>query len=518
MFPSFDQQYPTGYTYGIQQPHQYGYGFQPPSILGPSWSGGMVNGQKMPFPLAPPPFYYPVDAPSWNQDQSKYNKKNGKPSYNNRNRNRSISPRRGNLKNNRQRNAPKQRRLVDLMPETWANLNQTETDSADDCRLSKTMPTQMNNNQNFDAKSKQKKTSKKAHINTIRRRERRQKHRTFISNRQNEKIDQINDNRFILLSRKDDDMETDDSEAETHDNNQARAMNKNKSSKTRTPTSNIRKGNGAVVKQTNTTNEVKPEPTTSREHQRQNKHESDDAPPTEQDTDHNDDDGSSPSPKYKRKLKLYLQEYKILSFLKVKLNDRKMKDLKDSFNEVYKYAKDTLPTYDKWIYNHYESQVWQHFYELGKNKAHWAKEIVDKTHTRDDKRNLSICENKISQFTSACIDANDIITRAIEKLSSNHNMQAIVHAPKKVHDLMLDYIKESTTGLMKVSNIRIRRASLEKDEWTALKAFENIATEQQKIYANTFCRPALKAYHKKKKNFELVAAHISHDIIPKTLP
>ena len=65
---------------------------------------------------------------------------------------------------------------------------------------------------------------------------------------------------------------------------------------------------------------------------------------------------------------------------------------------------------------------------------------------------------------------------------------------------------------------RIRQSSLEKDEWDALKAFENVASEQQKYYAKIFCKPAMKSYHKKKKNFDLVAAHISHDIIPKTLP
>ncbi|CAF1389297.1 unnamed protein product [Rotaria sp. Silwood1] len=65
---------------------------------------------------------------------------------------------------------------------------------------------------------------------------------------------------------------------------------------------------------------------------------------------------------------------------------------------------------------------------------------------------------------------------------------------------------------------RIRRASIEKDEWDALKTFENVASEQQKMYAKTFCRSTLNNYHKKKKRFELVAAHISNDIIPKILP
>ncbi|UJR18849.1 hypothetical protein I4U23_021977 [Adineta vaga] len=516
MFPTYDQQYPIGYPYGIQQPQKHGYGFQS-SVFGPNnipmnWSGGMVNGQQMPFPLAPPPFFYPFDgSSSWNKDQSKYSRKDGKPSYDNRKR--SVTPRRGNFKNNRQRNTPKQRRLVDFMPETWQNLNQI--DLPDNSRQSKTMPIHqknMNNNKNNDVQSKKKKTSDKAHLNTLRRRERRQRNRAFLPNKRNEELGRLNDNRFIILSENDDDTEADNSEAEADNNNQIRAMNKNKSPKKRKPTSNMRKDNIVVAKQTNTTNEV------NTDRIRINQHKSDDLFLTVNDRDRSSDEVSSRSPTDKRKLKLYLQDYKILSYLKVKLNDRKMKDLKDSFNEIYKYAKDTLPTYDKWVYNHYEAQVWQQFYELGKNKDHWAKEIVDKTHTRDDKRNLSLCENKISHFTSACIDANDIITRTIDKFSSNQNIQAIANAPKRVHDLMLDYIKESTIGLTKMNNIRIRRASLEKDEWTALKAFENMATEQQKIYANTFCRPALKAYHKKKKNFELVAAHISNDIIPKNLP
>jgi hypothetical protein len=45
----------------------------------------------------------------------------------------------------------------------------------------------------------------------------------------------------------------------------------------------------------------------------------------------------------------------------------------------------------------------------------------------------------------------------------------------------------------------MNRASLEKEEWDALKAFENVVSEQQKIYAKTFCKPALKSYQKKEK-------------------
>ncbi|CAF1315948.1 unnamed protein product, partial [Rotaria sp. Silwood1] len=184
------------------------------------------------------------------------------------------------------------------------------------------------------------------------------------------------------------------------------------------------------------------------------------------------------------------------------------------FNEVCEYAKNTIETYDSWIHNHYEAQVWQHIYDLGKEKDHWAKEIVNITHTREAKINVSMCEKKLAQLTSTCFDANNIITRNMRELSS----KTATVATQRVHDLILDYIKEATQGLAKMSINRIRRASIEKDEWDALKTFENVASEQQKMYAKTFCKSTLNNYHKKKKRFELVAAHISNDIIPKILP
>jgi hypothetical protein len=106
----------------------------------------------------------------------------------------------------------------------------------------------------------------------------------------------------------------------------------------------------------------------------------------------------------------------------------------------------------------------------------------------------------------------------MREFSSDPGIPAATVVVKRAHDLMLDYIKEATQGLSKMSMNRIRRVSMEKDEWDALQAFEDIASEQQKGYARAYCKPALKSYHKKKKNFDLVAAHISHDVIPKILP
>ena len=247
-------------------------------------------------------------------------------------------------------------------------------------------------------------------------------------------------------------------------------------------------------------------------------------PETEQDEyasnqiDHSEQGPGEPSlSKDNRKVKTYLQGFKIIAYLKARANnDKKIKsELKDTMNMVCTYAKNTIEAYDTWVQNHYDAQVWQHFYDLGREKDHWAKEIVNITHTREAKRNLDFCEKKISRFTSACLDANNIITRNMTDSSSD--LSASV-ALKRTHDLMLDYIKEATQGLSKMSMNRIRRACVEQDEWNALKTFEEAASEQQKIYAKTFLKPVIKSYHRKKKNFDLVAAHISYDIVPKILP
>jgi hypothetical protein len=66
----------------------------------------------------------------------------------------------------------------------------------------------------------------------------------------------------------------------------------------------------------------------------------------------------------------------------------------------------------------------------------------------------------------------------MREFSSDPSIPTATTLVKRVHDVMLDYIKEATQGLAKMSVNRIRRASLEKDEWDALKTFENVASEQ----------------------------------------
>ncbi|CAF5010076.1 unnamed protein product, partial [Rotaria sp. Silwood1] len=480
-----------------------------------NWSGGFVYGQQM--PLQPPPFYYPMDNLTMNKSSSIFNGKNQIQGH-------SVTPhtpRRGILKQTEKWRTPMTRRLVHFMPERWQGQETAANNmtSHEYRGMSITTPIQVNkkgHNSNVVSglkRSGTKKTPEKAHLDTLRRRERRQRNRAFLLE-QSKELDRLSDNRFNLLSVTDDE-ETDkdlseiDNEIETMKDNEQRNLSKqekqnagtrmnvvSKKRQVKTTTEVLINNEHVVSNKTNTRGNNQHQINVSNPEMEQNNVE------------------QSSTTKDKRKIKTYLQGFKILAYLKGRANnDHKLKfDLKDAFNEVCAYAKNTIETYDKWVHDHYEGQVWQRFYDLGKHKDHWAKEIVNITHTQEAKTNIVLCEKKISHFTSACFDANNIITRNMRELSDTV-------IANRAHDLMLDYIKEVTQGLSKMSINRIRRASIEKDEWDALKAFENVAPEQQKIYAKTFCKSALKAYEKKKKNFDLVAAHISsYDIIPKILP
>lgn len=498
-----------------------------------NWSGGYDNGRQVPIQPQPPPFFYRN-----NTDNSHMPYTEGSSNYNRQNQVEHINqglfqiprtPRRGILKKTGSKNVPTQRRLVHFMPEQW---QEPKTNTNDYSNSNILVRSERKKNDYSSSNIRSKKTPEKAHRDTIRRRDRRQKYRRALQTSVTE-LGRLNDNRFILLS---DQSENDERETETDndlseiDDNQSEADKKAMKTFKRQykDLSNKRKNNNR--RQANTTTEV---PITG-EHvvknikvktygnnQRQ-VYETEDEYTTlsESENEQGYEKSSSNMNRYKSRTKSYLQDFKILAYIKQRMNsDRKIKlELKDALNAACAYARNTIEAYDKWVYNNYEAQVWQKIYDLGQQDNHWAKELVNLTHTRDTNINVKMCEKKISQLTSACFDANSIINRNMREFASDSSIPTASVATKRVHELLLDYIKEATDGLSKMSINRIRRATIEKDEWTALQAFENIATEQQKMYAKTFLRPVIKMHHKKKKNLELVAAHISKDIIPKILP
>ncbi|CAF1545966.1 unnamed protein product [Adineta ricciae] len=502
------------YHYQQQQQHHnlpdnvYNHSFPQPYYDQSYWQtsgmGGFGNGQIMPVSSPPPPFYYPyshnvpygMDNNNYGQTYTPY--RNRKRKYN---KSKTPPSSRGNVKSTKS-SSPTDRRLAHFMPNGWKQpTNQQQKNN--DRRQTVKLPDNKNQQQ-----KKSKKSPEKAHRDTLLRRQRRQKNRVAYRDQSND-LGRLSDNRFSILSNTDIDTDT-DGRSDSEVANQTPTMNNNNNNNKQKSKQHQTKDN----KMKNTTIEV----LTNREHIGDNRNrlrqtKTRNTPESEIDDDFEESKENEQLPtksKDKHKIKIYLQDFKIFAFLKDRLS--KCRSLKiDLNNEICTYAKNTIETYDTWVYNHYEVQVWQRFYKLGKQKDHWAKEIVDITHTREAKENLVLCEKRIEKFTSACVDANNIIEQHMKKI-----LNATV--AQKIHDLMLDYIKEATQSLAKTSTNRVRRATLEKEEWDALKAFENVATEQQKTYATTFCKPVLKSYQKKNKKFEVISAHLTYDVIPKIIP
>ncbi|CAF3746031.1 unnamed protein product [Rotaria sp. Silwood1] len=206
-----------------------------------------------------------------------------------------------------------------------------------------------------------KKTPEKAHLDTLRRRARRQKQRAALLEKSNELRCFKDNNRFSLLSEIDDDNNDDYTTDNSEADNQIEAIKDSKKIKQK----NLSK------KQARTTTEV-PIVNNNRKTRRNNQRQINFSDSEKEEEEENDNEKSPSLNKDKRKCKSYLQTFKILAYLKDRVNkDNKIKlDFKDVFNEVCEYAKNTIETYNSWVRNHYEAQVWQHIYDLGKEKDH----------------------------------------------------------------------------------------------------------------------------------------------------
>lgn len=491
-----------------------------------TWSGGVLNG---PF-VQPPPFYYPsnmagAEAFSITERRNQVPRVSAEDFPNRRgfHARAAATPRRGGILrqtgHHQQRKTPTKRRLVHFMPEPWQQPDHEgirpvqrnpiyggrvqSTSDGSDSEQSRTM-------------IRSKKSPAKAHRNTLSRRLRRQRLRAAYDRPNQETPGQLSNNRFNLLSEETEtDTDDNDDSSEVHEGMPTMKTEGKEKAKTTDVPNRSEHVERKKKEKKQKKKRLDPRSTFGS-----------DPSDTEEEISVVSENENSRTNRWNRKVKAYLQDYKILSYLKNRVEQEKQQkrqlrhevDFKEFLDVMYIYAKETVEMYDTWVYNEYETQVWRHFSDLGRKKNHWAKEIVDITHTREAARNIQLCEEKIARATAACFEANSLITRKKTECFSGLETQIATVVEKRVHDMILDYIKDATQGLSKMSINRMRRASIEKDEWDALQAFEKVASEQQKTYAKIYCKPTIKNYHKKKKNFDVVAAHISNDIIPKILP
>ncbi|CAF1591006.1 unnamed protein product [Didymodactylos carnosus] len=125
-------------------------------------------------------------------------------------------------------------------------------------RQSITMPVQKTNYVSTEKQGRPKKSPEKAHIDTLRRRERCQRSRTILLEKSKE-LGCLNNNRLILFSETDDEEKTDNEHSDAYDSNhnKTHAMNNNKQQKKITKRKqNTNTRNNGVRIQTKTTTEV----------------------------------------------------------------------------------------------------------------------------------------------------------------------------------------------------------------------------------------------------------------------
>ena len=177
-------------------------------------------------------------------------------------------PRRSILKNTNHWNTPSQRRLVHFMPERWQqpainNINMTSPEYRG--RLATTTPVQVTNQgphhtySSVQRHERSKKTPEKAHLDTLRRRERRQNNRAVLFDNVTE-LGRLSNNRFNLLSETEEEKTDDDNDDYSEADNDTQAMKKNKQqkhlSKQRKPNTDTHNNGVSKYRQANTTTEV----------------------------------------------------------------------------------------------------------------------------------------------------------------------------------------------------------------------------------------------------------------------
>ena len=110
--------------------------------------------------------------------------------------------------------------------------------------------------------------------------------------------------------------------------------------------------------------------------------------------------------------------------------------------------------------------------ELGLQQKHWTKEVVQKTKSREAEKNAPVYKNIISSLKTKCLEANTQITNFMSEIAKGASITSTRTAADRAHELMLDYLNQTTENLKKRSIDKIKLAVAEKDDYIAWIAFE----------------------------------------------
>ncbi|CAF3173369.1 unnamed protein product [Rotaria sp. Silwood2] len=245
-------------------------------------------------------------------------------------------------------------------------------------------------------------------------------------------------------------------------------------------------------------------------------------------------------------------------------------------NQAYLLA--SALSYDDWVRNNHELQVWQAYLKMGTEQKHWVKEVIRRTKQRDDLINIRFVQKKINRLTTdiarACATISELqmqlstywmqttcetenqrlaqktANTVAKKLSVEKARSTVAtgpvgtdkedelatetteivqpaatttttknHAPEPVERIekyILDYIHFCTQHMKKLAQSRTRLAKVQMDEFKALEDFEQIASPAQ-LNIHLILKPKIKNWSTKNKNYQILAKRVELDLPQKII-
>ncbi|CAF3781087.1 unnamed protein product [Rotaria sp. Silwood1] len=280
--------------------------------------------------------------------------------------------------------------------------------------------------------------------------------------------------------------------------------------------------------------------------------------------------------KNSKKTRRYLEPTRILKWLED--HSRSSKNaISSRGNQAYVLA--SASSYDHWIRNNYELQVWQAYLKMGTEQKNWAKEVIRRTKRRDDIINTRFVQKKINRLTTdiarACATISELQIElstywmqttsetgnqrlaqttaniVAKKLSVEKARQAVTTATvgtdtedelatetteivhpavstttttknyvrepvERIEKYILEYIYFCTEYLKKLAQSRIQLAKVQMDEFKALEDFEQIASPAQ-WNIHLILKPKIKNWSTKNKNYQILSKRVELDLSPKII-
>ncbi|CAF1502723.1 unnamed protein product, partial [Rotaria sp. Silwood1] len=277
-----------------------------------------------------------------------------------------------------------------------------------------------------------------------------------------------------------------------------------------------------------------------------------------------------------KKTRRYLEPTRILKWLED--HSRSSKNaISSRGNQAYVLA--SASSYDDWVRNNYELQIWQAYLKMGTEQKHWAKEVIRRTKRRDDIINTRFVQKKINRLTTdiarACATISELQIElstywmqttsetgnqrlaqttaniVAKKLSVEKARQAVTTATvgtdtedelitgttetvqpaatttmttknyarepvERIEKYILEYIYFCTQHMKKLAQSRIQLAKVQMDEFKALEDFEQIASPAQ-WNIHLILKPKIKNWSTKNKNYQMLSKRVELDLLPKII-